>query len=389
MRAAARTRLAASARLAALVLGVAALSGCTSTAARSGSALVVTGHTLTVYLSVPPGIGSDRAEQDLLGAEQLACTRDRGEVTAFAVSCRRVQTGELSANARHAIQDSSAIAFVGEAAPGSSQDSAGITNALDLLQISPSDGSLEMTRPTPAVAGAPSRYYQSWASYGRTFAHVVPSTAQEASALVAAIRAGGATSLYVAHDASGYGASIAAAVLADAGSGLRIIDRESAAGAIFFGAASPATGARFMNGAALLAPTARLYGPAALDAPPFVSLLSPAAARAVRISSPGFVRPPPGARRSFVLPFIQAYGHAPAPSAIYGFAAVDALFSVLRAAGSHANNRATVVRDFLELNDPTSVLGHLTIKPDGDTTPASFVIKQVRNGRLVVSAGTP
>jgi hypothetical protein len=89
------------------------------------------------------------------------------------------------------------------------------------------------------------------------------------------------------------------------------------------------------------------------------------------------------------MPFLAAYGHIPAPRAIYGYAAVDAVFQVLRAAGSGANNRTTVVRDFLKLSDPTSVLGNLSIQPDGDTTPASFVINRVRGGRLVAVASAP
>jgi ABC-type branched-subunit amino acid transport system substrate-binding protein len=349
----------------------------------------VTGDLLTIYLSVPPGATADPAVQDLIDAEQLACQRDRGEVTAFTVSCRRVHANELSANARRAIQDSSAIAYVGEAAPGTSQDSVGITNALDLLEVSPTDGALELTRSTPAIPSAPSHYYQSWSTYGRTFAHVVPSTGQEASALVGAMRSDGVKSVYVAHDNSDYGAAIARAVLGDAGSSPTIASSESSADAIFYASVSPLAGAQFLNHAAQVNPAGRLFGPAAFDAPAFLRSLSPTAARAVRITTPGFMRPPAGARSAFTLPFLQAYGHQPAPQAIYGFATVDALFGVLRKAGSNANNRATIVNDYLKLNDPTSVLGDLSVAPNGDTTPASFVVNRVRGGQLVGAGSSP
>jgi ABC-type branched-subunit amino acid transport system substrate-binding protein len=369
-----------------LAIAVAALAGCSTTGSRATSAVSATGNTLTVYLSVPPGASADPAAQDLIDAEQLACRHDQGEISSYTVRCVPVHGNTLSANARTAIQNAGAIAYVGEASPGTSQNSVGITNALDLLEVSPTDGALELTRSTPAVAGAPSRYYQSWSSYGRTFAHVVPSTGQEALALVAAIRAAHVTSVYVNHDSSDYGAAIARAMLADAPPAIAIASSQSGAGAIFYGSDSPSQAAQFFNHAAQSNPSARLYGPAALGVPAFVRALSPQAARAVRISTPGFPTPPPRARSQFVLPFVSAYGHRPAPSAIYGYAAVDALFGVLRAAGANATNRALIVHDFLKLHDPNSVLGNLSIQSDGDTTPSSFVINRVSGGRLVAVA---
>ena len=101
-----------------------------------------------------------------------------------------MQHGELSNNARAAIQNPSVIAYIGELAPGSSDGTVGITNALNMLQVSPTDGALELTRPTPAVPGAPTSFYESWSTYGRTFAHAAPSTEQEAAVLAAAMNAG-------------------------------------------------------------------------------------------------------------------------------------------------------------------------------------------------------
>ncbi len=66
-----------------------------------------------------------------------------------------------SDNARSAIEDSSAIAYIGEPEPGLSANSIGITNAQDLLQVSPTDTAPELTRSTPAVKGAPRSYYES------------------------------------------------------------------------------------------------------------------------------------------------------------------------------------------------------------------------------------
>ena len=60
-----------------------------------------------------------------------------------------------SDNARTAIQDSTAIAYLGEILPGASADSLGIVNDQDILQVSPTDTAVELTQSTPAVPGAP------------------------------------------------------------------------------------------------------------------------------------------------------------------------------------------------------------------------------------------
>ena len=47
--------------------------------------------------------------------------------------------------ARLAIIDSSTIAYLGEIAPGAPTQTVGITNALDVLQVSPTDNALELS----------------------------------------------------------------------------------------------------------------------------------------------------------------------------------------------------------------------------------------------------
>ena len=82
------------------------------------------------------------------------------------------------------LEDKSAIAYLGELVPHSSFASLGITNALDMLQVTPTDTALELTQATPAVSGAPDIYYQSRSTYGQTFARVVPTSGREAKAQV-------------------------------------------------------------------------------------------------------------------------------------------------------------------------------------------------------------
>ena len=85
--------------------------------------------------------------------------------------------GQISDQARTVIQDKTAIAYLGEIVPHSSYASLGITNALDLLQVSPTDTALELTQASPVVPGSPDTYYESMSTYGQTFARVVPTSA--------------------------------------------------------------------------------------------------------------------------------------------------------------------------------------------------------------------
>jgi branched-chain amino acid transport system substrate-binding protein len=376
----ARARVLAGGALAAL-----AIAGCTS-AGSSNSSVTATGDTLSIWLSVPPGAASDPAQQDVIDAERLAFQRNHGEVKDFKVRLRTAAGAELSDNARTAIQDTSAIAYIGELAPGSSEGTVGITNALDLLQVSPTDTALELTTSTPAVVGAPSKYYESWSTYGRTFARVVPDTAREAAADVAEMAAVHATSVYAGDDGSAYGAALAAAVVKDAPVHSLTVSRSLAgAGAVFYGSASPAAAARWFAKAAQADPDGRLFGPSALSSPAFAAALPAAAASRMYVSTPGFGASalPPAAVSEFVQPFVAAYHHQPAAEAIFGYEAVAAVLHVLAEAGAGASDRATVVHDFLALKDRASVLGTYSIDAAGDTSLASFVFERVRSGALV------
>jgi branched-chain amino acid transport system substrate-binding protein len=362
-------------------LAAAAIGGCTGNGSAGSSAVTVTGKTLTIYLSDAP-TDQPTVAQDVLGAEQLAFRQLRSTVTGYALRLK-VLRGKISDQARTAIQDQSAIAYLGEVVPHSSYASIGITNALDLLQVSPTDTAVELTRATPAVPGAPDDYYQSLSSYGRTFARVVPNSALEAKAQVSEMQALGVRKLYVADDGSPYGAAIAYAVRQDVGATISLAGSQSAADGVFYGSSSEASAARFFGAAAAANPSAKLFGPSALADPSFARQLS-AAVRSVYISSPGFLKQqltPAGV--AFVSQFAATYGHVPVAQAIFGYEAMSAVLAVLHGAGSAANNRSTVVHDFLSLKRSQSVLGPYSIDSDGDTSLAPFVFSRLRGGSLV------
>jgi len=377
-----RSRVLARGRAAcACALLSAAVAGCTSSGS-GNSSVTVSGNVLRIYVSAA-ATDQPQVAQDVLDAEQLAFSQGPHTVGTFTILMRPVRGSTVSEQARTVIQDSSAVAYLGEVVPGSSFASLGITNALDILQVSPTDTALELTETTPAVPNAPDGYYESLSTYGRTFARVVPTSGDEAKAQVQEMQALGVSKLYVSSDGSDYGRAIANAVTHDVGGGITLVSSQAAADGVFYGSASPSVAARFFNRIAGANPSAMLFGPSALDAPRFVSALS-SSVRNLYISVPGFLKADLNqAGNTFVSQFDARFGHVPAVQAIFGYEAMAAVLSVLKEAGASANSRGTVVKDFFAIKNRQSVLGTYSINSNGDTSIAPFVFKRLRGGQLV------
>ncbi len=360
-------------------LMVAAVAGCTSAGAGS-STVTVSGKTLTIYVSAAP-TSQPGVAADVLAAERLAF--QAASVGGYSLVLKVVNEKTISDQARTAIQDQSAIAYLGEVVPHSSYASLGITNALDLLQVSPTDTALELTHATPAVAGAPDIYYQSRSAYGQTFARMVPTSGEEAKAQVQEMEALGVTKLYVADDGGPYGAAIAYALKHDLGGKISLATSQAGADGVFYASNSPTSATRFFNDASAANPSVKLFAPSALSDPRFAAGLS-ATVRHMYVSAPGFLAqdlPPAGGK--FVSDFNAKYGHAPDPQAIFGYEAMSAVLAVLREAGSQAGNRSTVVHDFLSIKNRQSVLGTYSMNSNGDTSIAPFVFSRLQRGKLV------
>jgi len=381
-------------RCAACVAAALAVAGCTSSGSSSG--ITVTGTTLTIYISSPPQ--ADSVAQDVVDAEELAFKDLHSEVKDFTLAyiqlpqrgCETVGTKQVSGNARCAIEDSHAIAYLGEVAPGASDQTVGITNALDLLQISPTDTALELGQHTAAVPGSPQKLFESWGTYGRTFGRLVPTSAEEASAQVAQMKSLGVTSLYVGDDGSDYGKAIALAVRSDAlGAGISLTADIGGAGGVFYGAQSPAQGAKFFNHVSATAPRAKLFGPSSLDSDAFTSAIS-SSVRNLYVTIPGFMpKQLNGSAKAFNAAFVASYHHQPNVEAVFGYAAMSALLSALKQAGSAANDRSTVTKDFLNLSINQSVLGSYKIDSAGNTSLDAFVIAHLVDGKLVPFRAAP
>jgi len=358
----------------------AGLAGCTAGGA-GNAAVTASGKTLTIYLSAGQAT-QPQVAADVLDAERLAWRDSPHRVGSFPLRLLALNA-ILSDQARTAIQDSSAIAYLGEVVPHSSYASFGITNAVDLLQVSPTDTALELTQATPAVPGAPDSYYQSLKTYGRTFARVVPTSGREARAQIEEMEALRVTKLYVSDDGGPYGAAIANAIRQDASGKISVVGSQSAADGVFYGTNSPARATRFFGSASGANPSVKLFGPSAVYDPALAAGLAPAV-RNVYISAPGFRAQdldPAGSK--FVSQFRAAYGRTPLPQAAFGYEAMAAVLAVLREAGAQANNRSTVVHDFMSITNRQSVLGTYSMDSNGDTNISPFVFARVQRGKLV------
>lgn len=373
-------------RWGAVVAMAALLAGCSangsSGSSSSSNSVVAKGSTLVIYLSQPPS--ADPVAKQVLEAEQLACQQLGGSIsgTSLSVKCDTASGAKLSDNARTAIQNESAIGYVGEIQPGGSEQTLGITNALDLPQVSPTDTAVELTQSVGAVPGSPGNYYEAAGTYGHTFSRIAPTSAQEAQAVLAEMKKLGVHSLYVTGDTSDYGKALAAAARSDASSrGITVTGNAAGADAIFYAGNSAGAAEHWAAGASGSGHSTKLFLPSALAGLGFASG-SWSQFGSVYVSQPG---PSGNADKSFASQFSSRFGSAPGPQAAYGYAAVQVLVHVLHDAGKSASNRARVLRDLHKLSGFSSAVGTVSINSSGDSSLGSsaFVFSRLQGGRLV------
>ncbi|HWF74797.1 MAG TPA: hypothetical protein VG186_15710 [Solirubrobacteraceae bacterium] len=378
---------------------ISALAACGTTTATTTT---ITGTSLTIYASVPLNGPEAAAGRDVYDAEQLALQQAGGKVGRYKVDLApplndATSTGPspklIAANARAVIQRADAIAYLGELDPNASAQSIPITNADELLQVSPYDTAIGLTQATSAVAGSPNVYYESFSTYGRTFGRVVPNDNYQAKADLQVMQGLGVKKLFIAEDGGAYGDAIAIAVDQNASkygitataparstAGLA----QSGADAMFYGGVAGSGAVQAFTGAVSSGAKVKLFGPGGLDTSSFVSQLSPAAQSATYLSEPGFTTAElPASGQKFLTDFKTAYGHPPATQAIFGYAAMQVVLNALRGAGVNANNRAANINHFYGAKNISTVIGTLSINKAGDVSLAPYLFDRVKGGNLV------
>jgi branched-chain amino acid transport system substrate-binding protein len=114
----------------------------------------------------------------------------------------------VEANANRAVDDPTAIAYIGELDTGASAISVPVTNDKGILQVSPADGLTSLTRDEPGqpLANGPDRYYPSGK---RSFLRLVPNDYEQAAALVSWARSRGARRIALLQDERLFGRALA------------------------------------------------------------------------------------------------------------------------------------------------------------------------------------
>jgi branched-chain amino acid transport system substrate-binding protein len=381
------------------------LAGCGTT---TTTTTTITGTTLTVYSSLPLQGPESSEAQSVLDGERLALKQAGGKVGRYTIDFVSLNDATnagwspklIAANARTVIQKDDAIAYIGEIDPNASAQSIPITNADQVLQVSPYDTAIGLTEATAAVSGSPGNYYQSLSTYGRTFGRVVPNDSYQAKAQLQEMKSLGVHTLFIADDGKAYGEAIALAVKQyastygiTASTPVQAPAKIATSGddAMFYGGVSSPAAVALFNSAIAADPHLKLFGPGGLYTSSFTSQLSLAAQRATYLSEPGeTTKELPSAGRAFLAAYKAAYQQVPWTQAIFGYAAMEAVLTALQGSdnGADADNRADVVSAFFAIKNHGSALGTYSInKTTGDTSLAPYIFSRVKGGKLVAFKG--
>jgi branched-chain amino acid transport system substrate-binding protein len=366
--------------------------------------------TLTIYSSLPLQGDSRPQSESVVNGEKLALEEAGGKVGQFKITYKSLddataaagkwEPGQVSADARKAAQDPSTIAYLGEFNSGASAIALPITNEAGILQVSPSNTYVGLTRAEGADKGEPDKYYPSGK---RTYGRVVPADHIQAAAQVAYQKGEGCTKLYVLNDKEVYGKGIADQVASIAKQqGLQVlgndgIDTKAAnfrtvatkiksAGAdcMFFGGITQNKGVQVFSDVHAANPDAKLFGPDGVAESPFTSKISTAVQKMTYVTNPTLdPKLYPASAQQFFDKYQSKYGKDPEPYAIYGYEAMKVALLAIQNAGDKGNDRQAVIDAFYKIKDRDSVLGKYSIDENGDTTLSDYGADVVKSGKLV------
>lgn len=365
---------------------------------------------LTVYSSLPLQGDSRPQSESVVNGIKLALEEAGGKVGKFTIkyvslddataAAGKWEPGQVSANARKAAQDQSTIAYIGEFNSGASAISIPIMNQAGVLQVSPSNTYVGLTRVEGADKGEPDKYYPSGK---RNFGRVVPADHIQAAAQVSYQKENGCTKLYILNDKEVYGKGLADGVEKVAGEqGLEVLDNEgidtkaanfrsvaqkiksSGADCMFFGGITQNKGVQLWKDVHAENPSLKLFGPDGVAESAFSEKIGSSAEKVTYITNPTLdpkLYPP--AAQDFFATFEEKYGEKPEPYAIYGYEAMKVALLAIQNAGDKGNDKAAVIDAFFKIKDRDSVLGKYSIDENGDTTLSDYGGNRIEKGALV------
>jgi branched-chain amino acid transport system substrate-binding protein len=392
-----------------LAFGVAAC-GSSDKSSTSGGSGSTGSNNLTIYSSLPLQGDSRPQSEAVVNGEKLALEEHGGKVGNFTIkyvslddstaATGKWEPGATSSDARKAAQDKSTIVYLGEFNSGASAISIPILNEAGILQISPSNTYVGLTRSEGADKGEPDKYYPSGK---RTYGRVVPADHIQAAAQVAYQKAQGCTKVYILNDKEVYGKGIADAVQKDGtAQGLQIlgndgIDTKAAnfrslatkikskgADCMFFGGITDNKAVQVWKDVGAANPTMKMFGPDGVAESAFTTKVPASLQSRTFITNPTLdpkLYPP--AAQDFFKKYKEKFGKTPEPYAIYGYEAMQDALLAIQNAGDKGNDRQAVIDQFFKIKDRDSVLGKYSIDENGDTTLSDYGGDKVKGGQLV------
>src|SRR4051794_23681361 len=294
-----------------MALGVAACGGSDNSGGGGGSGS--TGSTtLTIYSSMPLQGDSRPQSQSVVNGEKLALEEAGGKVGNFTIkyvslddataAAGKWEPGATSGNARKAAQDKTTIAYLGEFNSGASAISIPILNEAGILQISPSNTAVGLTRAQGADKGEPDKYYPSGK---RTYGRIVPADHIQAAAQVTYQKDTGCTKTYVLNDKEVYGKGLADQVVSNAkAQGLTILGNDgidpkaanyralagkikgAGADCVFFGGITQNNAVQLWKDLHAAMPTTKLFGPDGVAESAFSTKIGSSAEKMTYVTNP-------------------------------------------------------------------------------------------------------
>jgi branched-chain amino acid transport system substrate-binding protein len=392
--------------IAALTVGV---SACGSSSKSSGGATSkISGTSLTVYSSLPEQGASGGQAKAIENGAKIAVANRGGKVGKYTITYKPLDDslastgaadeGKGAQNARTAVQDKSAIGYVGEYNSGISKVTIPILNKAGITQISPANTYVGLTSDAPGhEPGEPDKYYPTGK---RTYARVVPKDTVQAAAMVTAAKQDGCKTIHVFNSKTTYSAGLARNIglAAPKVGGLTIEGNDAfdpkAANYRSLAAGVKAdcafqTGEIEQNGVQLMKDVAaadkgvKLYGAdgiclnASADPTKGVpaSLASQFKCTIATLDPKTFG--PEG--KKFFADFKAKYNEpSPDPYAIYGYEAMSLLLDAVKTASASGDlTRQKVTDAVFSTKDRNSVLGKYSIDQNGDTTLTDYGLYKI------------
>lgn len=346
--------------------------------------------------------------QSVINGEELALKQANGKGGACPVKYEALDDSTpsagqwapeaVTANVSKAVRDKSTIAYLGEFNSGASAIGLPILNEAPILQVSPSNTYVGLTKAEGADEGEPEKYYPAGK---RTYGRVVPADNVQAAAVVAYMQDEGVKKLYIINDKEVYGAGIARNVEAGAKeAGIEVVDNQgidtkaanyrslaqkiegTGADGFFFGGNTYGGAIQLWKDVYAASPQIKLFGPDGVAESTFFGEVgAPGKRTFITVSTlPPELYPP--AAQTFFEDYEKAYGKAPETYGIYGYEAMNVVLDAMKRAGD-CSDRQQVIDAFFKTKDRNSVLGTYSIDPDGDTTLKQYGGYKIDGDQLV------